>query len=121
MVEQLRPGGDLVFPWGRLGHFAVTVAEGGRSATGWLQGLAQFMPARDTTPIREFDEVEAAWDVWDRDGRIRRWDHGVTITADEQFVWAGDAATGRRWPLVTTSEPVAGCRRVTVFARRGGR
>ncbi|MFE3206166.1 methyltransferase domain-containing protein [Embleya sp. NPDC059237] len=181
-IEQLRPGGDLVFPWGRLGHFAVTVAADGRSATGWLQGLAQFMPARDTAPVPEFDEIragrpaederllardvaplhtdrdllwalrvalpdvvyttdtdedgvnawihdgarswavlttlpdgpiragqggprrlvdeiETAWDAWERDGRIRRWDHGVTITAEEQFVWAGDAATGRRWAI----------------------
>ncbi|MFF7249857.1 methyltransferase domain-containing protein [Embleya sp. NPDC008237] len=181
-IRQLRPGGGLVFPWGRLGHFAVTVAADGRSATGWLQGLAQFMPARDTAPIPEFDEVRAdrsadhedllarditplhtdrdllwalrvavpdvvyatdtdedgvnawihdgarswavlttlpdgrvragqggprrlvdelgaAWDAWDGDGRVRRWDHGITITAEEQFVWAGDPETGPRWTV----------------------
>ncbi|MFI6986588.1 methyltransferase domain-containing protein [Embleya sp. NPDC050154] len=186
-VEQLRPGGDLVFPWGRLGHFAATVAEGGRSAGGWLQGLAQFMPARDTTPIREFhevrggrdvdhehfparditplhtdrdllwalrvalpdvvyatdtdedgvnawvhdgahswallttlpdgrvragqggprhlvEEIEAAWDAWERDGQVRRWDHGITITTREQFVWAGDPTTGPRWPVSAPAE-----------------
>ncbi|MFI1380635.1 hypothetical protein [Embleya sp. NPDC020886] len=51
-VERLRPGGDLGFPWGRLGHFAVTVGADGRSVTGWLQGLAQFMPACGTAPSR---------------------------------------------------------------------
>ncbi|MFF5393316.1 methyltransferase domain-containing protein [Streptomyces sp. NPDC013012] len=45
-IEQVRPGGRLVFPWGRLGHFALTVAEDGKSATGWLQGLALFMGDR---------------------------------------------------------------------------
>lgn len=45
-VEQTVPGGRIVTPWGRLGHVALTVAEDGRSATGWVQGLAQFMPAR---------------------------------------------------------------------------
>ncbi|WP_406293017.1 methyltransferase domain-containing protein [Embleya sp. NBC_00888] len=183
-IEQLRPGGDLVFPWGRLGHFAVTVAKDGRSATGWLQGLAQFMPARDVAVVPEFDEVraqraaederllardvaplhtdrdllwalrvalpdvvyatdtdedgvnvwvhdgagswavattlpdgrvragqggarrlideiEAAWDAWERAGRIRRWDHGITITAEEQYLWAGEAAGGHRWPIPT--------------------
>lgn len=45
-IEQIRPGGRIVFPWGRLGHFALTVAEDGKSATGWLQGLATFMGDR---------------------------------------------------------------------------
>lgn len=45
-VEQTRPGGRIVTPWGRLGHVALTVAADGRSARGWVQGLAQFMPAR---------------------------------------------------------------------------
>jgi protein-L-isoaspartate O-methyltransferase len=45
-VEQCAPGGRVVFPWGRLGHVALTVAEDGKSASGWVQGLAQFMPAR---------------------------------------------------------------------------
>ncbi|WP_432155001.1 methyltransferase domain-containing protein [Streptomyces tricolor] len=47
-VEQTRPGGRIVTPWGRLGHVALTVAEDGQSATGWVQGLAQFMPDRHT-------------------------------------------------------------------------
>ncbi|MFF7094489.1 methyltransferase domain-containing protein [Streptomyces rubradiris] len=45
-VAQTRPGGRVVAPWGRLGHVALTVADDGRSATGWVQGLAQFMPDR---------------------------------------------------------------------------
>ncbi|MFJ9030786.1 protein-L-isoaspartate O-methyltransferase [Streptomyces sp. NPDC102274] len=45
-VEQMRPGGRIVTPWGRLGHVALTVAADGRSATGWVQGLAMFMPSR---------------------------------------------------------------------------
>jgi protein-L-isoaspartate O-methyltransferase len=49
-VAQTCPGGRIVTPWGRLGHVALTVAEDGRSATGWMQGLAQFMPARGTIP-----------------------------------------------------------------------
>ncbi len=48
-VAQTRPGGRIVTPWGRLGHVALTVAEDGRSVSGWFQGLAQFMPARGTT------------------------------------------------------------------------
>ncbi|MFJ5819360.1 methyltransferase domain-containing protein [Streptomyces sp. NPDC093108] len=59
-VEQTRPGGRIVTPWGRLGHVALTVAEDGRSATGWVQGLAQFMPSRETGgPVRDFQEVRS--------------------------------------------------------------
>ncbi|MFF0295223.1 methyltransferase domain-containing protein [Kitasatospora sp. NPDC004614] len=45
-IEQTAPGGRIVTPWGRLGHVALTVAEDGKSATGWMQGLARFMPTR---------------------------------------------------------------------------
>ncbi|MFI8251494.1 protein-L-isoaspartate O-methyltransferase [Kitasatospora sp. NPDC085930] len=45
-VEATRPGGRIVYPWGRLGHVALTVADDGRSATGWVQGLGQFMADR---------------------------------------------------------------------------
>ncbi|MBT2386547.1 methyltransferase domain-containing protein [Streptomyces sp. ISL-11] len=51
-VEQTRPGGRIVTPWGQLGHVALTVADDGQSASGWVQGLAQFMPARSTTTHR---------------------------------------------------------------------
>ncbi|NJP65680.1 methyltransferase domain-containing protein [Streptomyces sp. ventii] len=47
-VAQTRPGGWIVTPWGRLGHVALRVAADGRSASGWFQGLAQFMPPRGT-------------------------------------------------------------------------
>ncbi|MFF5443196.1 methyltransferase domain-containing protein [Streptomyces achromogenes] len=45
-IAQTQPGGRIITPWGRLGHVALTVAADGRSATGWVQGLAQFMPDR---------------------------------------------------------------------------
>ncbi|MFE6775480.1 methyltransferase domain-containing protein [Streptomyces sp. NPDC057702] len=48
-IAQTRPGGRIVTPWGHLGHVALTVADDGRSASGWVQGLAQFMPARHTS------------------------------------------------------------------------
>ncbi|MDT0321905.1 methyltransferase domain-containing protein [Streptomyces millisiae] len=56
-VEQTVPGGRIVTPWGRLGHVALTVAADGRSASGWIQGLAQFMPARGSARFRTWQEV----------------------------------------------------------------
>ncbi|WP_344076346.1 protein-L-isoaspartate O-methyltransferase family protein [Streptomyces crystallinus] len=47
-IQATRPAGRIVYPWGRMGHFALTVADDGQSATGWLQGLALFMPDRHT-------------------------------------------------------------------------
>ncbi|XHL93366.1 methyltransferase domain-containing protein [Streptomyces niveus] len=59
-VAGTRPGGRIVTPWGRLGHVALTVAEDGRSATGWMQGFAQFMPARGAGHGRaSFQQVRA--------------------------------------------------------------
>ncbi|WP_331767740.1 methyltransferase domain-containing protein [Embleya sp. NBC_00896] len=58
-IEQTTPGGDIVFPWTRLGYFALTVAKDGRSATGWLHGLAQFMNARDTPATPTHRQVRA--------------------------------------------------------------
>ena len=53
-----RPGGRIVTPWGHLGHVALTVADDGDSATGWVQGLAQFMPARGDAHARvDFPQV----------------------------------------------------------------
>ncbi len=73
-VEQTRPGGRIVTPWGRLGHVALTVAADGRSADGWMQGLAQFMPARGSGT-----GVERGWQQVRGSGpadaeRITRWD-----------------------------------------------
>ncbi|MFI6588503.1 hypothetical protein [Embleya sp. NPDC050493] len=48
-IEQTRPGGDMVFPWTRLGYFALTIGKDGRSARGWLHGLARFMHACGAT------------------------------------------------------------------------
>lgn len=57
-VAQTRPGGRIITPWGRLGHVALTVAADGWSASGWVQGLAQFMPARGAdVAARDFRQV----------------------------------------------------------------
>ncbi|MFF2612846.1 protein-L-isoaspartate O-methyltransferase [Kitasatospora sp. NPDC058046] len=45
-VEAVRPGGRIVYPWGRLGYVALTVAADGAAAHGWVHGLAQFMGDR---------------------------------------------------------------------------
>ncbi|MGW3231744.1 protein-L-isoaspartate O-methyltransferase [Kitasatospora sp. NPDC001095] len=42
----VRPGGRIVYPWGRLGYVALTVADDGAAAHGWVHGLAQFMGDR---------------------------------------------------------------------------
>ncbi|MEU6331527.1 protein-L-isoaspartate O-methyltransferase [Streptomyces sp. NPDC047049] len=56
-IRQTAPGGRIVTPWGRLGHVALTVAPDGQSASGWIQGLATFMPARGTSQGSEWDEA----------------------------------------------------------------
>ncbi|MGW6506941.1 methyltransferase domain-containing protein [Streptomyces niveus] len=56
-VAQTRPGGRIVTPWGRMGHVALTVAADGRSAVGWIQGLALFMPGRDAPARFGWQEV----------------------------------------------------------------
>ncbi|MFE2723949.1 methyltransferase domain-containing protein [Kitasatospora sp. NPDC059327] len=55
-VEATRPGGRIVYPWGRLGHVALTVAGDGGGASGWVQGLGQFMADRAgaTPPVAGF-------------------------------------------------------------------
>ncbi|WP_190066768.1 methyltransferase domain-containing protein [Streptomyces griseocarneus] len=58
-VEQTRPGGRIVTPWGRLGHVALTVSDDGRAAVGWVQGLATFMPARGVDQGLAFHAVQA--------------------------------------------------------------
>jgi protein-L-isoaspartate O-methyltransferase len=62
-VEQTRPAGRIVTPWGPLGHVALTVSDDGRSASGWVQGLAQFMPARaDLVHSRDYREIRGGQD-----------------------------------------------------------
>lgn len=56
-IEQTRPGGRLVIPWGRLGHVALTVADDGKSATGWVQGLGMFMPRRGIDQGRGYHAI----------------------------------------------------------------
>ncbi|MFD9356416.1 methyltransferase domain-containing protein [Streptomyces sp. NPDC060031] len=56
-IEQTRPGGRLVIPWGRLGHVALTVADDGKSAMGWVQGLGMFMPSRGVDQGREHHAI----------------------------------------------------------------
>ncbi|MGV9267622.1 methyltransferase domain-containing protein [Kitasatospora sp. NPDC003701] len=50
-VAAVRPGGRLVVPWGRLGHVALDVGDDHRQASGWVQGLAQFMADRTAGPV----------------------------------------------------------------------
>ncbi|AZS76214.1 protein-L-isoaspartate O-methyltransferase [Streptomyces lydicus] len=59
-VEQTLPGGRIVTPWGRLGHVALTVAPDGQSATGWVQGLATFMPSCGTDQGLSWEQVRDA-------------------------------------------------------------
>ncbi|GAA0270177.1 hypothetical protein GCM10010302_04670 [Streptomyces polychromogenes] len=57
-IEQTRPGGIIVFPWGRLGTIALTVADDGKSATGWVHGLGMFMPSRGTDQGSDFGQIQ---------------------------------------------------------------
>ncbi|MFJ5093560.1 methyltransferase domain-containing protein [Streptomyces sp. NPDC088557] len=70
-VAQTRPGGRIVTPWGRLGHVALTVADDGRRAEGWVQGLATFMPARGIGQGLSLDAVRASAPVT-RESTVRR-------------------------------------------------
>ncbi|MGW1204283.1 methyltransferase domain-containing protein [Streptomyces cyaneofuscatus] len=57
-VERTRPGGRIVTPWGHTGCVALTVAEDGASATGWMQAPARFMPTRHAgRPPAPFERV----------------------------------------------------------------
>jgi protein-L-isoaspartate(D-aspartate) O-methyltransferase len=79
-VEQTRPGGRIVTPWGRLGHVALTVAEDGESASGRVRGLAQFMPARDRlAPVPPYAEVHDASPVEQR----RPFPHDLALLRDD--------------------------------------
>ncbi|MFJ5735755.1 methyltransferase domain-containing protein [Streptomyces microflavus] len=57
-VQRTRPGGRIVTPWGHTGCVALTVADDGASATGWMQAPARFMPTRRTgRPPAPFERV----------------------------------------------------------------
>ncbi|MEV7058442.1 methyltransferase domain-containing protein [Streptomyces microflavus] len=57
-VERTRPGGRIITPWGHTGCVALTVAQDGASATGWMQAPARFMPTRRTGhPLSPFERV----------------------------------------------------------------
>ncbi|MFI8435166.1 methyltransferase domain-containing protein [Streptomyces sp. NPDC079020] len=56
-VEQTRPGGRIVTPWGHTGCVALTVAPDGASAVGWIQAPARFMPTRGAAPRTPFEQV----------------------------------------------------------------
>ncbi|MGA6175191.1 methyltransferase domain-containing protein [Streptomyces sp. NPDC012600] len=59
-VRRTRPGGRIVTPWGHTGCVALTVAQDGRSATGWMQAPARFLPTRRAgRPPLSFERVRA--------------------------------------------------------------
>nr|WP_202512027.1 methyltransferase domain-containing protein [Streptomyces sp. SID3343] len=70
-IARTTPGGRVVTPWGRLGHVALTVADDGRSAQGWVQGLATFMPARGTPPERRFADLRGGAAPEQKRGSVR--------------------------------------------------
>ncbi|MEU4800550.1 methyltransferase domain-containing protein [Streptomyces sp. NPDC023327] len=83
-VQQTRPGGRIVTPWGRLGHVALTVADDGLSAHGWVQGLGMFMPSRGVDQGLELDEIR-------RNGRgetSSRFPRAVGPLADASLLFA---------------------------------
>ncbi|MEV8327652.1 protein-L-isoaspartate O-methyltransferase [Kitasatospora sp. NPDC056731] len=122
-VAAVRPGGRIVYPWGWLGHVALTVADDGRSATGWVQGLAQFMgdrhgPAQPSTGSAAFAQVRGNTEpetrqALDRDSQLLDdWDlrfalrvavpDAVVLTArddDGLNAWIHDGT--RSWATVT--------------------
>ncbi|MET9512027.1 methyltransferase domain-containing protein [Streptomyces flavidovirens] len=77
-VAQTRPGGRIVTPWGRLGHVALKVAADGRSASGWMQGLAAFMPPRGLLLGRSFQQVRGDWPSQDE----RSFEKDVSLLAE---------------------------------------
>jgi hypothetical protein len=77
--------------------------EDARSPAGGLLGDRH--TRREGGPRRLADELLVAWDQWTDEGLIRLYDYGMTVTATEQYVWAGDPDTGRRWP-VRDPEPI---------------
>lgn len=80
-VEQCRPGGRIVTPWGRLGHVALTTAPDGESAEGRFVGLAQFMPDRTAAapPGRTYADIRGTGPAEDE----RPFDRGLTPLRDD--------------------------------------
>jgi protein-L-isoaspartate O-methyltransferase len=86
-VEATRPGGRIVYPWGRLGHVALTIAPDGRSASGWVQGLGMFMADR-SIPV-------AASSGWSGYAAVR----GTSEPETERVVQRDPARLGEDWDL----------------------
>ncbi|MFJ8676745.1 methyltransferase domain-containing protein [Streptomyces sp. NPDC093589] len=106
-VEQTAPGGRIVTPWGRLGHVALTVAPDGESATGWVQGLATFMPARGTDQGLEWEQIRysqpsAAEEPFARDAQQLHENASLlfalrVIAPDIRVRTAADGSVARVW------------------------
>lgn len=107
-VEQCRPGGLIVAPWGT--HYShgdavarLVVAPDGKSAAGRFTGPVEFMRDRDTArvwqsgPRRLWDEVEAAFHWWAGRGRPGHTRFGLPVTAEGERVWLDDPADS--WAL----------------------
>ncbi|MGC0423539.1 hypothetical protein ABIA38_009088 [Embleya sp. AB8] len=78
-----------MFPLGRPGRFAVTVADDHRSARGWMHGLARFMSTRGTpapaATVRSYTQVRAARAPDDK----RTVDRDITpLRTDVNLLWA---------------------------------
>lgn len=54
-------------------------------------------------PRRLADEVEQAWSAWLALGGPSLYDYGLTVEPERQYAWCGDAATGPRWPVRSSS------------------
>ncbi|WP_328601285.1 protein-L-isoaspartate O-methyltransferase family protein [Actinomadura physcomitrii] len=88
-VEQTRPGGVIVVPWGPTFHPDCPVARlevrDGGVAEGRFHVPGWFMPLRDQRdPPSAFDEAEERWEAAGRPD-VRR--YGVTVTSEGQSVW----------------------------------
>jgi protein-L-isoaspartate(D-aspartate) O-methyltransferase len=88
-VEQTRPGGLIVAPWGPTFHPDCPIARlevrDGGTAEGRFHVPGWFMPLRDQpSPPSAFDEAEERWEAAGRPDVER---YGVTVAPDGQTVW----------------------------------
>ncbi|MFI5534221.1 protein-L-isoaspartate O-methyltransferase [Kitasatospora sp. NPDC051853] len=100
--------------WGLRFHLRVVLSEvevatavDGDGTSAWIHDGRTSWASLSTTESGVFayqggprclaDEVEAAWDEWTALGGPSVYDYGMTVTADEQWLWALDAETGPRW------------------------